>query len=103
MWTINVDLLRFHWLTFRAMPTVDKDLKRLRNDRWNKAFSEQRKSNSSARDDVNRKATSKFLQRLSRRMDVSATPPSSHVLFPAVVIEHLIQASDVAHTMQVRS
>ena len=57
-----------------ATDIMDKDLKDLRNRRWEKAFSEH-----SAHEDqkvtTNRKAT--------------------------IVIEHLIQASDVAHTMQV--
>jgi len=55
---------------------MDKELKSLRNSRWEKAFtptvsSASQESNSMR---VNRKAT--------------------------IVIEHLIQASDVAHTMQ---
>ena len=64
-----------------ATDIVDKDLKALRNARWEKAFSTQTanapespRSSEDARADVNRKAT--------------------------IVIEHLIQASDVAHTMQ---
>ena len=52
---------------------VDKDLKSLRNVRWDKAFKDVEEDEDK---DVNRKAT--------------------------IVIEHLIQASDVAHTMQVR-
>ena len=56
-----------------ATDIMDKDLKTLRNARWDKAFSESAASES-ASDSVNRKAT--------------------------IVIEHLIQASDVAHTMQ---
>jgi class 3 adenylate cyclase len=58
-----------------ATDLVDKDLKALRNARWEKAFhppDETRDEN--PRDAVNRKAT--------------------------IVIEHLIQASDVSHTMQ---
>jgi class 3 adenylate cyclase len=54
-----------------ATDIMDKDLKTLRNNRWGKAFQE---SSESVRDTVNRKAT--------------------------IVIEHLIQASDIAHTMQ---
>jgi hypothetical protein len=50
---------------------MDKDLKQLRNDRWDKAFKVE--TGESSRDKKNRKAT--------------------------IVIEHLIQASDVAHTM----
>jgi 3'5'-cyclic nucleotide phosphodiesterase len=59
-----------------ATDIADKDLKVLRNNRWAKAFSEDDDSQckDSPRDAINRKAT--------------------------IVIEHLIQASDVAHTMQ---
>ena len=54
---------------------VDKDLKALRNGRWDKAFKkEHRSNNDNKRDAVNRKAT--------------------------IVIEHIIQASDISHTMQ---
>lgn len=65
--------------TFLVPPTdiADKDLKQLRNARWERAFSEQAtpcQEKEAACDVVNRKAT--------------------------IVIEHLIQASDVAHTMQ---
>ena len=60
-----------------ATDLVDENLKALRNARWKKAFTNLESPVSSAessRDNVNRKAT--------------------------IVIEHLIQASDVAHTMQ---
>jgi class 3 adenylate cyclase len=59
-----------------ATDIVDKDLKALRNARWDKAFKPEQESakDTSPRDAVNRKAT--------------------------IVIEHLIQASDVSHTMQ---
>ena len=56
-----------------ATDIMDKDLKALRNARWEKAFSESSHTER-AQDARNRKAT--------------------------IVIEHLIQASDVAHTMQ---
>lgn len=55
-----------------ATDISDKELKALRNGRWAKAFGE--KIDEPIRDTVNRKAT--------------------------IVIEHLIQASDVSHTMQ---
>lgn len=55
-----------------ATDIVDKELKALRNARWEKAFAEENQVDS--RDNNNRKAT--------------------------IVIEHLIQASDIAHTMQ---
>jgi hypothetical protein len=54
---------------------MDKELKELRNGRWQKAFfSESPSLSEEVHMTVNRKAT--------------------------IVIEHLIQASDVAHTMQ---
>jgi class 3 adenylate cyclase len=55
-----------------ATDIMDKDLKALRNSRWEKAFNEAPGDN--LEEAVNRKAT--------------------------IVIEHLIQASDVSHTMQ---
>ena len=55
-----------------ATDIVDKDLKTLRNERWAKAFDPT--ADQGSREAINRKAT--------------------------IVIEHLIQASDVAHTMQ---
>jgi hypothetical protein len=51
---------------------MDKDLKQLRNARWEKAFAPN--CDETDKEQINRKAT--------------------------IVIEHLIQASDVAHTMQ---
>ena len=57
-----------------ATDIMDKELKTLRNARWNKAFLEASQTLESDRDTVNRRAT--------------------------IVIEHLIQASDIAHTMQ---
>jgi len=56
-----------------ATDIADKDLKQLRNSRWERAFDDTQ-SVGRWSDDVNRKAT--------------------------IVIEHLIQASDVSHTMQ---
>jgi hypothetical protein len=71
----DAELKRFRQLVVNsvmATDIVDKELKNLRNARWEKAFSEA--EDLTSRDSVNRKAT--------------------------IVIEHLIQASDVAHTMQ---
>ena len=56
---------------------MDKDLKALRNGRWDKAFKTGDSSkhvDENKADEVNRKAT--------------------------IVIEHIIQASDISHTMQ---
>ena len=57
-----------------ATDIMDKELKQLRNGRWDKAFKKQFSQEVNHGDSVNRKAT--------------------------IVIEHLIQASDVCHTMQ---
>jgi hypothetical protein len=56
-----------------ATDIMDKDLKTLRNARWDRAFAKER-TEESKKDAIDRKAT--------------------------IVIEHLIQASDVSHTMQ---
>ena len=57
-----------------ATDIMDKDLKEQRNARWERAFAEKTALNETPKETVDRKAT--------------------------IVIEHLIQASDVAHTMQ---
>jgi hypothetical protein len=57
-----------------ATDIVDKELKALRNKRWDKAFTADDDGDEDEQETINRKAT--------------------------IVIEHLIQASDVAHTMQ---
>ena len=70
------EMMRFRSLivnTVMATDIVDKDLKALREARWTKAFSDCAVG-SSSKTDIDRKAT--------------------------IVIEHLIQASDVSHTMQ---
>ena len=72
------DLCRLRQLVVNsvmATDIMDPDLKKLRNGRWEKAFNSTNVENQdTSREAVNRKAT--------------------------IVIEHLIQASDVAHTMQ---
>ena len=73
------ELLRFRQLTVNAVMAtdiMDKELGLQRKARWNKAFSDEvgRGNIWSETEDKNRKAT--------------------------IIIEHLIQASDVAHTMQ---
>jgi 3'5'-cyclic nucleotide phosphodiesterase len=70
------DKIRFRQLVVNsvmATDIMDKDLKELHNARWEKAFAE-KLTDDVSQESINRKAT--------------------------VVIEHLIQASDVAHTMQ---
>ena len=84
IYTTESELKRFRQLivnSVMATDIMDKDLKALRNARWDKAFAESSLASGNAAgkgdgvlDNTNRKAT--------------------------IVIEHLIQASDVAHTMQ---
>lgn len=71
------ELNRFRALVINsvlATDIVDKELKAKRNQRWDKAFNQTALFEEPEHDKVNRKAT--------------------------IVIEHLIQASDVSHTMQ---
>ena len=71
------ELERFRQLVVNAVMATDicdKELGALRKERWNKAFSEEKLEDDDITTTVNRKAT--------------------------IVIEHLIQASDVSHTMQ---
>lgn len=75
IYTNEAELQRFRKLlvnTVLATDIFDKELSALRKNRWNKAFSEEVDDSSIEHRD--RKAT--------------------------IVIEHLIQASDVSHTMQ---
>ena len=57
-----------------ATDIFDPDLVKLRNSRWEKAFKTKTTNSENSKEDTDRKAT--------------------------IVIEHLIQASDVSHTMQ---
>lgn len=76
IYSTEAELLLFRQLVVNAVlatDIMDSELKSLRNERWEKAFF------NSTHDDTNRVAVNR-----------KAT----------IVIEHLIQASDVAHTMQ---
>jgi 3'5'-cyclic nucleotide phosphodiesterase len=76
IYTNEIEMKRFRQLVVNsvmATDIADKELKVLRNSRWEKAFSDSHNEENII-DTINRKAT--------------------------IVIEHLIQASDVAHTMQ---
>jgi hypothetical protein len=73
----DTEMRRFRQLVVNAVMAtdiMDKDLKALRDANWEKAFNVPGMRESTSQDSVNRKAT--------------------------IVIEHLIQASDIAHTMQ---
>lgn len=65
-----------------ATDIMDKELKQVRNDRWDKAFQQ----HSTAEDDGDEPSSSFSRESINRKA--------------TIVIEHLIQASDVAHTMQ---
>ena len=76
IYTTDNELKRFRQLVVNAVmatDVMDKDLKLIRNNRWERAFAENRHDVDPS-DTVCRKAT--------------------------IVIEHLLQASDVCHTMQ---
>ncbi len=78
---------RFRQLVVNAVMAtdiVDKELKSLRNKRWETAFSSSQETTLPDSDTVDP------LQRSAEDMNRKAT----------IVIEHLIQASDVSHTMQ---
>ena len=62
---------------------VDKDLKALRNNRWEKAF---KKDVSSTNEYMNIDVVDSEKEKVDRKA--------------TIVIEHIIQASDVSHTMQ---
>jgi hypothetical protein len=71
------ELSRFRQLDINAVMATDicdKQLQELRNNRWNRAFCTDAQKGESEGQARNRKAT--------------------------IVIEHLIHASDIAHTMQ---
>ena len=63
---------------------MDKDLKALRNARWDKAF---KKNGNSSKDDSSTDLHENYKDAVNRKA--------------TIVIEHIIQASDVSHTMQV--
>lgn len=78
IYTNESEFKRFRQLvvnTVLATDIFDKELGAIRKNRWNKAFNESSDKQESSTDAANRKAT--------------------------IVIEHLIQASDVSHCMQV--
>lgn len=73
IYTTDSEFKRFRQLLINSVMATDivnKDLKQLRNERWRKAF------------------------------DTSSHLTAGHDVKATIVIEHLIQASDVAHTMQ---
>ena len=92
IYTTDSELKRFRQLivnSVMATDIMDKDLKALRNARWDKAFAESRPDESGT----------------EKQLAAAAADGGSGVLAntnrkATIVIEHLIQASDVAHTMQ---
>ena len=77
IYATEAEFIRFRELMVNivlATDIMDKSLGALRKERWGKAFARKDSSDTYDGEDVNRKAT--------------------------IVLEHLIQASDVAHTMQ---
>eukprot|EP00934_Nitzschia_sp_Nitz4_P003323 Nitzschia sp. Nitz4//scaffold172_size47551//32245//35933//NITZ4_007146-RA/size47551-snap-gene-0.66-mRNA-1//1//CDS//3329538765//3313//frame0 len=83
------DLKRFRQLVVNsvlATDIMDPELKKLRNNRWDKAFSEE----ATPEQNGNHGHVVRSLVAERREANRKAT----------IVIEHLLQASDVAHTMQ---
>jgi hypothetical protein len=78
----DLELVRFRQIIVNAVMAtdiVDKDLKALRNARWDTAF----------------KKTEQVMT-----FDITSGPRSAVNRKATIVIEHLIQASDISHTMQ---
>jgi 3'5'-cyclic nucleotide phosphodiesterase len=75
-----------------ATDIMDKELKNIRNVRWDKAFDDSKNSVSANKDQItasveaNSTPQEKTLDQVNRKA--------------TIVIEHMIQASDVSHTMQ---
>ena len=92
----EVDFKRFRQLVVNsvmATDIVDKELKALRNDRWDKAFNNNSKRETSR---VNGEQPETSLYPAGE-LDVEREQRNRKA---TIVIEHLIQASDVSHTMQ---
>ena len=75
-------MLTFFLLTFHFVDIFDPELKQFREDRWKKAFSATSSNGSSGN-----------LSELTRDQEMWNRRA-------AITIEYIIQASDVAHTMQ---
>jgi 3'5'-cyclic nucleotide phosphodiesterase len=79
--------------TVLATDIMDKELKNIRNVRWANAFEGSEKSVTTNRDDQN-----------TASVQASSTPQETTLdqvnRKATVVIEHMIQASDISHTMQ---
>jgi 3'5'-cyclic nucleotide phosphodiesterase len=93
IYTTNEDMIRFRQIVVNAVlatDIVDKDLKALRNARWDRAFAvvacTSGETAAEADDDAAAAAASNDRDTINRKA--------------TIVIEHLLQASDVAHTMQ---
>jgi hypothetical protein len=85
--------VRFRQLVVNAVMAtdiMDKDLKKLRDDRWKKAFDSEHDVVSSSDVSMSDSCTGLMDDASKDAINRKAT----------IVIEHLLQASDVAHTMQ---
>jgi hypothetical protein len=94
IYTTNEEMMRFRQIVVNAVlatDIVDKDLKGLRNARWDRAF---------ALATTTSTASERTLA-LGADEEATAADDCDAVNRKAtIVIEHLLQASDVAHTMQ---
>jgi hypothetical protein len=92
IYTTEAELQRFRALLVNAVMATDiadKDLKNMRNAKWDKAFQVSGKSSENGDADS---ATTPASVKESKRDMVNRKA--------TIVIEHLIQAADVSHTMQ---
>jgi hypothetical protein len=83
----SAGMVRFRQLVINSVMATDlgdKELKKLRNGRWDKAFQKEQPGKTLPESPVGSPATN--------RIDLNRKA--------TIVIEHLIQASDVSHTMQ---
>jgi hypothetical protein len=92
---------RFRQLVVNAVMAtdiVDKELKALRNKRWDTAFNK-KPSSSSSSSEVESGSSAELIE--DEQQDGPLTASVEDMNRKAtIVIEHLIQASDVSHTMQ---
>lgn len=84
--------------TVMATDIIDKELQALRKNRWKKAFHDpqlQSANNNNSTSDTNHSTNNSTSSTSNTRLDTDAMNRKA-----TIVIEHIIQASDVAHTMQ---
>jgi hypothetical protein len=94
IYSTEAEMKRFRQLVVNivlATDIFDRDMKSIRDVRWDKAFQYANEASEEVTEDFHTKLEVKNpLKDLNGAVDLKAT----------IIMEHLIQASDVAHTMQ---